>query len=68
MGTHTGLAARWWLEDQGGRGSGWRSGQSHICVQINQEEQLVSEKDRTTQGSRAGNKASKTLAVKSCGG
>ena len=39
---------------QTGQGGNWRSGQSHICVQINQEEQLGRETVCTTQGSRAG--------------
>ena len=34
-----------------GWGSSWRSGQSHICVHINQEEQLGTQTDCTTQGS-----------------
>ena len=33
------------------QGSGWRS---YICMQINQEEQLGSETDHTTQGPSAG--------------
>ena len=45
-----------------------RVGGSHICVQINQEEQLGSETDCTTQGSSVGNKASKPLIEKTCGG
>ena len=46
---------------------GWQSRWSHICMQINQEEQLGSETDHATQGSNAGNKASKPLAVKPVG-
>ena len=34
------------------QGGSWRSGPSHIRMQINQEEQLGSETDRATQGSR----------------
>ena len=45
----------------------WRTGQSHICVWINWEEQLGSEIDCTTQ-LLWGNKASKPLTEKSCGG
>ena len=60
--------ARQWLEDLGGKGSGWRTGRSHICVHINWEEQLGSETDHATQGSSGGNKASKPLTVKTCGG
>ena len=44
LGGEYSLVARWWLED-------W---QSHICVQINREEQLGSETDHITQGSSAG--------------
>ena len=40
----------WWT----GQGGGWQRGQSHICMQINQEEQLGSETDLATQGSSAG--------------
>ena len=39
------------LVDQGGQGSGWQTGLSHICMQINQEEQLGSKTDHTIQGS-----------------
>ena len=46
--------ARLQLEYWGGQGSGWRSGQSHIPMQTNQEEQLGSETDRATQGSSPG--------------
>ena len=46
----------------------WQSGWSHICMWVNQEEQLWSETDCTTQGSSAGNKDSKPLTVKPCGG
>ena len=42
------------LEDWGGGGHGWLSEWSHICVQINWEEQLGSETDRKTQGSSVG--------------
>ena len=47
------------------KGSGWWTRRSHICMQINWEEQLGSETDHATQGSRAGGKkATKALAVK----
>ena len=36
------------------QGGGLRSGQSHICMQINQEEQMESKTDRATQGSNVG--------------
>ena len=59
---------RWWLEDRGKQGSGWQSGRSYICMQMNQEEQLGSETDHATQHSSTGNKASKPLNEKICGG
>ena len=37
-----------------GAGHSWQSGQSHICVWINWEEQLGSETDHATQGSSMG--------------
>ena len=40
-----------WRTRQGGS---LQTGQSHICVQINQEEQLGTETGRTTQGSSTG--------------
>ena len=46
------------------QGSGWQSRQSHICVQINWEEQLGSETDHTTQGASKGKEASKPLTEK----
>ena len=42
------LVARWKLENWGRRGGDWRTGQSHIRVWINQEEQMRSEKDCAT--------------------
>ena len=36
------------------QGRGWQTGQFHICVQINREEQLGSETDPPTQGSSLG--------------
>ena len=33
------------------QGGSWQTGQSHICVQINEEEKLGSETDSKTQGS-----------------
>ena len=39
----------WWT----GRGGGWPTGWSHVRMQANQEEQLGSETDHTTQGSSA---------------
>ena len=38
------------LEDQGGHGGGWQTGQSHICMWMNWEEQMGSETDHATQG------------------
>ena len=38
-----------------GQGGGQWTGQSHICVQIKQEEQLGKETDGGTQGSSRGN-------------
>ena len=35
-------------------GVGWQSGQSHICVWINQEERLASETDHGTKGFSVG--------------
>ena len=45
----------------GGQGGNW---QSHICVQINQEEQLGSEIDYATQGSCVGKESLKTSSCK----
>ena len=42
----------------------WWTRWSHICMWINQEEQLGSKTDHTTQVPVWGNKASKPLAVK----
>ena len=46
------------MGSQGGQdewqGSGWRTERSHICIQINQEEQLGSKTDPATQGSSVG--------------
>ena len=36
------------------QGSVWQTQQSHICMWINQEEQLGSKKDHATQGFSAG--------------
>ena len=47
---------RWQLVDQCRQGGGWQTRQSHICVQINWEEQLRSWTDHTTQSSSWGNK------------
>ena len=56
------------LEDEGGqggswqtrKGGGWWGGWSHTCEWINQEEQLWSETDCTTQGSSTGKESLKT--------
>ena len=42
----------------------WRTGQSHICVWINWEEQLGSETESATQGSSMRKKGTKPLNVK----
>ena len=41
------------------QGGSWWTQWSHICMQINQEEQLGSETDPTTQGSSVGKKSLK---------
>ena len=43
---------------------GWQSGWSHICVRINQEEQLGSETDYATYGSNVGKESLKTFGCK----
>ena len=43
-----------WGGEDSYQGRGWQSGQSHIHVQINLEEELGSERDRANQGSNAG--------------
>ena len=42
----------------------WWSGQSHIHLQINQEEQLGSKTDHTTQGSNVGKRRPQNLRLK----
>ena len=57
-----------WDGEVSQRGGGWQSGQSHIHMQINQEEKLWSETDHATQGSSTvKKKATKPLAVKPVG-
>ena len=55
MGSHRGREDMWqsigWRTQQGGS---WHTGQSHICVWINQEETLGSQTDHATQGSSVG--------------
>ena len=46
------------------QGSGWQTMWSHICMQINWEEQLGSKTDHTTQGSSMGNYSLKTSGYK----
>ena len=46
--------ARQKLEDLEGQGGSWQTGRSHICMPINQEEQLGTQTDHTTQGSNTG--------------
>ena len=43
-----------WGKEDKWQGSGWQTGQFHIHVQINQEEQLGSETAHATHGSRMG--------------
>ena len=50
------------------QGSGWQSEQPHICVQINQEEQLGSETDCATQVSTVGKYSLKTYDWKNLWG
>ena len=57
-----------WGRDDLWQGGSWQTRWSHICVQINWEEQLGSQTDCATQGSEQENKASKPLVVKTCGG
>ena len=45
----------------------WQSGWSHICVEINQEQQLGSKRDRTTYGSSVGKESLETSAVNTFG-
>ena len=61
------MARLQWLEDHGRQGSGWWSEQSHICMQINQEEQWGS---KTTQPRvlARGNKPQNLLTEKNCAG
>ena len=48
------------------QGSGWWTGWSHIRVQINQEKQLGSETDGSTQGSSAWKESFKNPGSKAC--
>ena len=50
--------------DQGGQGGIWQTGWSHFYVQVNQEEQLGSETDHTTQDSSTGKESLKISARK----
>ena len=58
--THGNMAA--------GQGNSWKSGQSHICMQIKQEEQLGSKTDHTNQGSSMGKQNLKTTEQKNLWG
>ena len=68
--------AREWLEDQGRQDWGWwtqlggglRTGQAHIHMQINQEEQIGSEIHHATQSSSMGRYSLKPLTENTCGG
>ena len=59
------------MGSQGGehsqQGGSWWTGQSHIYMQINQEEELGRETDRTTRIPLWENKASKLLTERTCG-
>ena len=57
----------WGTEDVQQDG-GWQSGQSHIRLWINQEEQLGSETDHATQGSSAGQIKPQTSGCKNLWG
>ena len=57
-----------WGGEDSWQGGGWWRRMFHMCVQINLEEQLGSKTDFTTQGPVQGNKASKPLTEKTCGG
>ena len=62
-----------WRTRQGGswqsrRGGSLWTGQSHISVHINWEEQLGSETDHATQGSSSGKQSLKPLIESTCGG
>ena len=46
------------------QGGDWRTGQSHIHMQINMEEQLGSETENATQGSSMGKESLKTSDCK----
>ena len=50
------------------QGRGWQTGQSHIPMQINQEERLGKERDQATQGSIEGKYSLKPLIENTCGG
>ena len=43
-----------WGREDPWQGSVWQIRLSHICIQINQEEQLGNETDHATQGSSVG--------------
>ena len=53
-----------WLADWDRQGGGWRTMQSHLCMQINWEEQLVSKTECATQGSGMGKEIFKTSGCK----
>ena len=46
----------------------WQTGQSHICMQIKQEEQLGSKTEHVTQGSSVGKESLKTSGCKNLWG
>ena len=62
-----GPVARQWLQDQGGQGSGWWTGWSHICVQISQGNNWGGKQTTQLRFPMWEKKASKPIAVKTCG-
>ena len=60
--------ARQWLEDQSGQVGGWQSGQFHICVCINCGNNWGTRQTPQPRVPALGNKVSKHLTVKTCGG
>ena len=56
------------LTQQGKQGGCWQTRWSHICIQINWEEQLGGRQNRQPRVQLWGNEASKPLTEKTCGG
>ena len=57
-----------WVGKDTQQGNGWRTRRSHICVWINQKEQLGSDTYHITQGSSMGNQSLKTSGCKNLWG